>query len=495
MDIHKDFHITIDDYNYLLDVLNGNSEWTEKGKTLKDYYGITKYNDEKLYVGDKLLIPNDIEHRNAILNNIYSKFPAGRDKLYSIITDEFIGISRRDIATYLNHNSTHQILQIPSRPKTVKPIITTKPFSHIELDLGDTILGKETLLLIQDHFTKYIKGYFMDSDMYSFYEKRKRKGKLKYVNVQQEKYDKMETQFRQLNKDFDRYRKEDLTTYKKLQEEFIKYQALKKKPRGRPKKKPEFPDEPEDEDIGIITLKSTVIGNCLKDYLREVENKFKINKFYIVHTDNGASFLHQEFQSVCVYEGIKHVSGRSYKPTTQGLIERGMRTIKSYLARISEQKEITEDNIQDIINEICNYYNNSKHETTKYKPNIVATNNTDISNNVHQNIVEQAKKMVTPDKIIYKIGDKVRITLLRNDDYMNVGKDKETLSTKRHYIYSPMWSEEIYYIVSRKQTIYDTYKYYLVDNSNTPVFQYSYEHTKNEKGFREFYGYQLQKSF
>ena len=105
---HKDLHIDMKTYKYLLDMANKEIENDETDK-LVDYYGITEYDENELYVGDKVLVPDDIETRSQILDKLYKGFPAGRDKLYDIVISKFVGISRRDIASYLNHNSTHNI--------------------------------------------------------------------------------------------------------------------------------------------------------------------------------------------------------------------------------------------------------------------------------------------------------------------------------------------------------------------------------------------------
>ena len=52
-----------------------------------------------------------------------------------------------------------------------------------------------------------------------------------------------------------------------------------------------------------------------------------------VVTDNGPSFTSQEFQEFMQENGIKHVTSSPYHPSTNGLAERGVQTLKLGIKR------------------------------------------------------------------------------------------------------------------------------------------------------------------
>ncbi len=380
--IHKDPHINIEDYALVNNYLHSNNKRQDPNRhharELIAYYKITYYDDADLYVGDKKLVADDKDEIYNTINEFYSEFPAGRDKLFDLIKQKYYGISRRDVAAFLQRNTTHQQYQIPKRPKVVKPIITTRPFSHVEIDTGDINYITPTefkLCIIQDHFTKYMQCYL-------------------------------------------------------IPDKHAKY-----------------------------TTKS------LEKYIKHIKRNFN-GKIGLLHSDNGKEFL-GEFQALCEEEEIKHITGYSYKPSTQGLIERAMKTIKGYITRLKEDDpNYVKENLPKIIVDLTKNYNNSKHSTINMRP-IDAAKGTTItlkqgneitsSNYVHKRIIQKAKKMVKPDKIILEVGDEVRISLLKNDDYQHVGKREG--KTQIHYMYFPMWSEKTYFIEKRKKTIYDTFIY------------------------------------
>ncbi len=421
MSIHKDPHISVEDFNIVKTYIQNKSKTHPLYQ--RAYQISSKYNIEhdktNLYVNDKILIPDDVTLRNKTIHSVWQGFPAGRDKLYDIIQQDYYGISRRDVAAYLQMNTTHQQFQIPKRPKVVRPIITTRPFSHIEIDLGDIDyiirekVGKSkknkpyTLCILQDHFTKYMQCYV------------------------------------------------------------------------------------------ILTHTMADTSKCLKAYITHVKEKFNA-KPEIIHSDNGKEFVGQDFQAMCKKLKLQFITGRSYKPSTQGLIERAMKTIKSYISRLKEDGEIIYlQDLPKIVDTLILNYNNSKHSTTNVRP-VDAAKGTE-NTYVYNRIVEKAKKMVKPDRIILTPGDEVRISLLKNDDYQHIGTREG--HTQRHYIYFPMWSQETYFIVERKKTIYDTYIYYLAKreifrpkrkrrgtSQNIQAVQYSYTNLQ-----REFYLHQLQR--
>jgi hypothetical protein len=65
------------------------------------------------------------------------------------------------------------------------------------------------------------------------------------------------------------------------------------------------------------------------DYLARVK---------VLQSDRGSGFSSKEFQDFIKSVGIRHVMSRSYTPSAQGIIERSVQTIKSYLLSWSETR-------------------------------------------------------------------------------------------------------------------------------------------------------------
>ena len=64
-------------------------------------------------------------------------------------------------------------------------------------------------------------------------------------------------------------------------------------------------------------------------------------------TDNGPSFISQEFKEFMEANGIKHVTIAPYHPSSNRLVERGVQTVKQGL-------KCTEgDTIQDKLSKFC----------------------------------------------------------------------------------------------------------------------------------------------
>ena len=144
----------------------------------------------------------------------------------------------------------------------------------------------------------------------------------------------------------------------------------------------------ENTNLLQVTFTGEFTEEELKVYMNEVNEKFNAT-LGIIHTDNGKEFLSIEFQSMLARYNLTHITGRSYKPTTQGLIERAMKTIKSYLARMVQRVEFEPEELQGVVNRIVDNYNNSKHSTIKISPVETAEGNS--NKIVHENILNKAK--------------------------------------------------------------------------------------------------------
>ena len=81
-----------------------------------------------------------------------------------------------------------------------------------------------------------------------------------------------------------------------------------------------------------------------------------------VVTDNGPSFTSQEFQDFMEGNGIKHVTSSPYHPSTNGLAERGVQTLKQGIKRTKG------DNIQERLSKFLFDYRITPHSTTGVAP-------------------------------------------------------------------------------------------------------------------------------
>ena len=81
-----------------------------------------------------------------------------------------------------------------------------------------------------------------------------------------------------------------------------------------------------------------------------------------VVTDNGPSFVSQEFKRFMSENGIVHVTSAPYHPSTNGLAERAVRTFKQGL-------QLTEgDSLQDRLSKFLFRYRVTPHSTTGLSP-------------------------------------------------------------------------------------------------------------------------------
>ena len=83
----------------------------------------------------------DDKTKDEFLSNLYYKknFKVGRDALFEYVSKTLknTDISRRYIMNWLSHQTVHQ-LYTPRKPETdIRPIITSKPGSMLQMDLID----------------------------------------------------------------------------------------------------------------------------------------------------------------------------------------------------------------------------------------------------------------------------------------------------------------------------------------------------------------------
>jgi hypothetical protein len=139
------------------------------GSKAKKYINLTKKGDE-FFIGDKKVIP--VEDHSEFLRNYYDNPETGmkgRDALFAKISLEYVGISRRDIQSWLKNWETAQIHQPVKRIKISRPLISTAPMKCWGVDLtflkeinvdSTTTVEKELkdsqcLFTVVDQFSKF----------------------------------------------------------------------------------------------------------------------------------------------------------------------------------------------------------------------------------------------------------------------------------------------------------------------------------------------------
>lgn len=149
-------------------------------------------------------------------------------------------------------------------------------------------------------------------------------------------------------------------------------------------------------------------------------------------SDNGKEYYNTQFQGVMKKYNIHHYS--TFSPLKASIAERVIRTLKEKLFRLftlnGNHKWI------DLLEDVTNAYNDTKHSTIKMKPNDVKKKNEkSLLASVYGNI-----KIV--DKSKYKVGEIVRISKYKH------------LFQKG---YTPNWTTELFKIVKVKITSPTTY--------------------------------------
>ena len=174
------------------------------------------------------------------------------------------------------------------------------------------------------------------------------------------------------------------------------------------------------------------IINSFKDIFKKSKRKPKM-----IQSDEGSEFTNKQVQKFFNDNNIKwyHTYNRDIKCS---ICERYNRTILNKI-----YKNFTLNNntiwIKDL-NKLVKEYNNSYHRTIKMKP-------VDSSKKSNENIVRKNYNFeIITDKKKFKIGDKVRVSLLKNTFEKG---------------YTSNWSEQIYVIYDIKSS--NVHYYYLKD--------------------------------
>jgi hypothetical protein len=159
----------------------------------------------------------------------------------------------------------------------------------------------------------------------------------------------------------------------------------------------------------------------------------------VAQHDNGSEFM-AEVSELLKSRGIKQIFSLSHNPRSQGQIERVQQTLKRMIRR-----HFTQENTRrwfDILDQLLENYNSTTHNTTKEKPEIARDAKPDEQKIIANKITTAAQKSIQKDAAPLKVGDFVRISLVKHDPEQR----KLYSSGKRKKASAVNWTKTIYQI-------------------------------------------------
>ena len=196
--------------------------------------------------------------------------------------------------------------------------------------------------------------------------------------------------------------------------------------------------------IPLKDKKGISIVNAFNKIIKQSNRK--PNKIWV---DQGGEFYNHVFEKWLSDNDINMYS--TYNEGKPVVAERFIRTLKN---KLYKHMTATGKNVYyDVLDDVVNEYNNTKHNTIKMKPKDVKNDNKIVY--IHENNEKDSR---------FKIGDRVRISRYKN------------IFAKG---YTPNWSKEIF----------------IVDKINDTVpYTYNFKDLNNEETIGSFYDKELQKS-
>ena len=162
---------------------------------------------------------------------------------------------------------------------------------------------------------------------------------------------------------------------------------------------------------------------------------FQLNKPQKLQFDEGSEFYNSLFLKLLKKHNIKHYS--VYSEQKAAIIERFNRTLKTRMFRYFTSRG--SHRWVDILQDLIDGYNNTKHRSTSFAPNEVTAANESI---VRNKLFPKIKKLKRHTKAVFKVGDSVRIT-----------RKKGTFEKG----YEMNWSWEVFNVSEVKKTYPVTY--------------------------------------
>ena len=199
--------------------------------------------------------------------------------------------------------------------------------------------------------------------------------------------------------------------------------------------------------IPLKDKKGISIVNAFNKIIKQ--SNTKPNKIWV---DQGSEFYNRVFQRWLSDNGIIMYS--SFNEGKSVVAERFMRTVKN---KLYKHMTATGKNVYyDVLDDVVNEYNNTKHNTIKMKPKDVKNSTTKasaIARNKRVYIDEHNEKSAR-----YNVGDGVRISKFKNI----FGKG-----------YTPNWSREIFIVNKIDDTV--PYTYNLKDLNDEEIIGIFYD--------------------
>ena len=158
--------------------------------------------------------------------------------------------------------------------------------------------------------------------------------------------------------------------------------------------------------LWVIPLKSKT-GKSLAEAFQQIYqfSKRRPRKLWV---DEGTEFYNREVRQVLNNYNIELYSVIS--PIKAGLAERAVRTIKTQLYRYLMEE--TTYRYIDVLQDLVDGYNNTKHRTTGYAPSLVRPRHTEeILDKINPRLTQQPFNKASTQRPIYKIGDLVRVQI------------------------------------------------------------------------------------
>ena len=115
-----------------------------------------------VYYGARRVVPR--EHVPEVLGELYTdpRTTGGRDRLFERAKAAYVGVSRRAVMCWLRNHEVWQLRRPAFAPRVRQPIVSTRPFQRVQVDLVDLRAwhpalnnGARWLLTAVDTFTKH----------------------------------------------------------------------------------------------------------------------------------------------------------------------------------------------------------------------------------------------------------------------------------------------------------------------------------------------------
>ena len=198
--------------------------------------------------------------------------------------------------------------------------------------------------------------------------------------------------------------------------------------------------------IPLKDKKGISIVNGFNKIIKQ-SNSRKPNKIWV---DQGNEFYNRVFKKWLSDNDIIIYS--TFNEGKSVVAERFIRTLKN---KLYKHMTATGKNVYyDVLDDIVNEYNNTKHSTMKMKPEDVKNDNKRVYIDEHNE--KDTTKLSSSERSRFKVGDRVRISKFKN------------IFAKG---YTPNWSREIFIVNKVNDTVPYTYNLKdLNDEENTGSF-------------------------